>query len=220
MILGFDTSTAASSACLLRQDGEAHEAVPDPRALTARPSHARELLPAIAQVMDRAHARFDELEAIAVGVGPGAFTGLRIGIATARSLAAANELPLRPVSSLAALAAGIDADLALTLIDAKRDELFAALYERGEERWPPFVAAPLVVAKRVEASALRPRAAGDGSIRFRGVLEAAGIHVYPDESLSHVVRALHVCRLAREVPDARPESVLPDYVRAPDAKPQ
>jgi tRNA threonylcarbamoyladenosine biosynthesis protein TsaB len=220
VILGFDTSTAASSACLLLEDGAAHEALPSPLTLRAGPAHARELLPAIARVMDEAHARFGELEAIAVGVGPGRFTGLRIGIATARTLASANELPLRPVSSLAALAAGIEGDSALALIDAKRGELFAALYERGEERWAPFVAAPALLARRVEASALHPRAAGDGSIRFRGVLEAAGIQVDPDQSRSHVVRALHVCRLAQAVPDAPPESVLPDYVRAPDAKPQ
>ena len=220
MILGFDTSTAASAACVLGDDGAVHEVLPDPRALAAGPAHAQELLPAIARVMEDARAEFDELEAIAVGIGPGTFTGLRIGIATARALAGAGELPLRPVSSLAALAAGVGHNLALTLIDARRGELFAALFERGEQRWAPFVAAPEEVARRVEAANLHPRAAGDGSIRFRRVLEAAGIRVDPDESRSHVVRALHVCRLAQGVPDAPPESVLPDYLRAPDAKPQ
>jgi len=220
VILGFDTSTAVSAACLLRDDGVAHEAVPDPSALSAGPAHARELLPAIARVMDEAHARFGELEAIAVGVGPGAFTGLRIGIATARALAGANGLALRPVSSLAALAAGIEGDAALALIDARRGELFAGLYEQGERRWGPLVTPPAELARQVQAAGLSPRAAGNGSIRFRGVLEAAGIRVDPDESCSHVVRALHVCRLAKAVPDASPESVLPDYLRAPDAKPQ
>ena len=220
MILGFDTSTAASAACVLRDDGVAFEVIPGPAALAAPPAHARELMPAIAKVMDDAQAGFDDLQAVAVGIGPGTFTGLRIAIATARTLAGANGLPLRPVSSLAALAAGIDDELALALIDAKRGEVFAALYERGEQHWSPFVAAPEDVARRVEAADLRPRAAGDGSIRFRAVLEAAGIRVDPDESRSHVVRALHVCRLAKGVPDAPPESVLPDYLRAPDAQPQ
>ncbi len=220
MILGLDTSTATSTACLLRADGTAHEALPDPRALTAPPAHARELLPAITAVMDEAGAEFSDLEAIAVGVGPGTFTGLRIGIATARTLAAASRLPLRPVSSLAALAAGMGDGPALGLIDAKRGELFAGLYESGRQRWAPFVASPQEVAQRVEESDLRPRAAGDGSIRFRGVLEAAGISVDLDESRSHLVRALHVCRLAEGVPDALPETVLPEYLRAPDAKPR
>jgi tRNA threonylcarbamoyladenosine biosynthesis protein TsaB len=220
VILGLDTSTSASAACVLRADGAAFEAAPEPQALLAAPAHARELMPAIAGVMEEAQVSFDALEAIAVGVGPGTFTGLRIGIATARALAAANELPLRPVSSLAALAAGIDSELALPLIDAKRGELFAALYEGGKLRWSPFVGAPDEFLRRLEAAGRRPRAAGDGSVRFRGVLEAAGIRVDPDESRSHVVRGLHVCRLAQRLPDAPPESVLPDYLRAPDAKPK
>jgi hypothetical protein len=73
---------------------------------------------------------------------------------------------------------------------------------------------------RVRAEEVAPLAAGDGSVRFRGVLEAAGIRVVPDESRSHVVRALHVCRLAAGVPGVAPQAVLPDYLRAPDAKPQ
>jgi tRNA threonylcarbamoyladenosine biosynthesis protein TsaB len=220
VILGFDTSTAVSAVCVLEPDGAAHEALPDPQALTAPPGHARELLPAITAVMDEAGAEFGDLEAIAVGVGPGTFTGLRIGVATARTLAAASRLPLRPVSSLAALAAGIGNGPVLPLIDAKRGELFGALYESGRQRWAPFVASPQEVVRRVEESGLRPRAAGDGSIRLRGVLEAAGISVDPDESRSHLVRALHVCQLAEGVPDAPPEPVLPEYLRAPDAQPR
>ena len=220
-LLGIDTSTSASAACVLRDDGEAFEVAPEPARLTAGPAHARELMPAVADVMERAGVDFGDLEAIAVGVGPGTFTGLRIGIATARSLANGAGLPVRPVSSLAALAEGIDAELRLPLIDARRGELFGALHRAGGDAlWPPFVAAPGRVVDRVRESGLRVRAAGDGSIRFRGVLEAAGIGVEADESRSHVVRALHVCRLARAVPGEPPEAVLPDYLRTPDAKPQ
>jgi tRNA threonylcarbamoyladenosine biosynthesis protein TsaB len=220
-LLGIDTSTAASAACVLRVDGEAYEIAPEPAALRAPPAHARELMPAIATTMERAGVGYGDLAAIAVGVGPGTFTGLRIGIATARALAAANGLPLKPVSSLAALAAGIDSELALPLIDAKRGELFAALYERGGERlWGPVAERPEGVAERVRKAGVSPLAAGDGSVRFRGVLEAAGIRVMADESGSHVVRALHVCRLAAGVTGVPPQAVLPEYVRAPDAKPQ
>ena len=220
-ILGMDTSTAASAVCVLRGDGEAFEVAPEPAALGAPPAHARELMPAVATVMEQAGLGYRDLDAIAVGVGPGTFTGLRIGIATARALAGANDLPLKPVSSLAALAAGIEAELRLPLIDAKRGELFAALYGAdGEPRWGPLAEPPKDVAERVRADAATPLAAGDGSVRFRGVLEAAGIRVLPDESGSHVVRALHVCRLAAQVPGTPPQAVRPDYLRAPDAKPQ
>jgi tRNA threonylcarbamoyladenosine biosynthesis protein TsaB len=217
-LLGFDTSTSASSACVLRDDGESFEVAPEPQRLAAGPAHARELMPAIADVMERAAVGFQELEAIAVGVGPGTFTGLRIGIATARALAGARGLLVRPVSSLAALAEGIDAELRLPLIDARRGELFAALYDTGGVIWEPFVATPDAVAERARKAGPGLRASGDGSIRFRRVLEAAGIGVDADESRSHVVRALHVCRLAQTLPGEPPETVLPDYLRAPDAK--
>ena len=229
-LLGIDTSTAASAACVLRADGEVFEVAPEPAALAARPAHASELMPAVVDVMERAGLDYAELEAIAVGVGPGTFTGLRIGIATARALATANGLELRPVSSLAALAAGIEAEVTgaegapddapslLPVIDAKRGEVFAAEYARGgDRRWGPLALRPEELAERVRAG---PLAAGDGSVRFRRVLEAAGISVMPDESRAHVVRALHVCRLAAAVPGVAPQAVLPDYLRPPDAKPQ
>lgn len=219
-LLGLDTSTSAAGACVLRSDGEAFEVVPPPERLQHPPAHASELMPAVAEAMERAGTGWRDLEAICVGVGPGTFTGLRIGIATARALALANGLPLRRVSSLAALAAGIDAPLRLPLIDARRGELFAALYEGGELLWPPVAAPPEQLIERLRAVAFTPLAAGDGSVRFRGMLEEAGIRVALDNSEAHVVRALHVCRLGAGAPDEPPEAVLPDYLRDPDAKPR
>jgi tRNA threonylcarbamoyladenosine biosynthesis protein TsaB len=218
-LLGFDTSTAATSACVLRADGQAFEREPAPGALTAPPGHARELMPAIGELMERAELGFEGLDAIAVGVGPGGFTGLRIGVATARGLAHARGVGLRPVSSLAALAAGIEAPLRMPVIDAKRGEVFCALFEASAERWPPLVAHPEAVAARVREEGITPVAAGDGSIRFRRVLEEAAIRVEPDSSRAHVVRALNVCRLARGVVPVSPEAVVPEYLRVPDAKP-
>jgi tRNA threonylcarbamoyladenosine biosynthesis protein TsaB len=219
-LLGLDTSTSAASACVLRADGESFELVPAPERLQGRPAHAAELLPAVTEAMARAGVDWGDLDAIAVGVGPGTFTGLRIGIATARALASANGLPLRRVSSLAALAAGIEAPLRLPLIDARRGELFGALYEDGTQLWAPFAAAPEDLIERVREDSFTPLAAGDGSVRFRGMLEEAGIPVAADDSRAHVVRALNICRLASEAPDEPPEAVLPDYLRDPDAKPQ
>ena len=219
-VLGFDTSTAATSACLLLSGGRGVEVLPETSALGTPPAHTRELMPVIQSVLERAGLGFADVDAVAVGVGPGTFTGLRIGIATARALAHAHRLELRPVSSLRALAEGIDGSLRLPLLDAKRGELFAALYEREAERWAPFVAAPEEVARRVGAAGIGPVAAGDGSIRFRAVLEAAGVEVEPDGSPAHLVRGLHVCRLGALAPVRPPEAVLPEYLRVPDARPQ
>lgn len=218
-IVGFDTSTAATSACVLRSDGEAFESIPEPGRLLESPAHARELLPAVEELMASAGVGWGDVHAVAVGVGPGGFTGLRIGVATARALASAAAIPVHAVSSLAALAAAVDELLALPLIDARRGEVFGALYEAGIAVVESFAARPEDLPERAGRPLAAALAVGDGSLRFREVLEAAGVRVAPDGSGLHVVRALHVCRLAAGVPAERPEAVLPTYIRDPDAQP-
>jgi tRNA threonylcarbamoyladenosine biosynthesis protein TsaB len=219
-VLGFDTSTAASTAAVLLPGGEALERAPGPERLAERPAHAGELLPAIHDVMERAGVAFGDLDAIAVGLGPGTFTGLRIGVATARALAKAGSLPLRGVSSLAALAAGLPEGGRLPLIDARRGEVYGALYDGDAELWPPFALSGDALAERLANAPGTVLAAGDGSLRFCEQLEAAGVTVAPRESPLHVVSAAHLCRLALDVPDTAPERVLPHYLREPDAVPR
>jgi tRNA threonylcarbamoyladenosine biosynthesis protein TsaB len=219
-LLGIDTSTAATSVCIMRADGIAFETIPDLAALDAPPGHAAELLPAVAGRLEAAELDFTDLDAVAVGVGPGTFTGLRIGVASARALAGSLAIELRPVSSLAALAEGIHAPVRLPLIDARRGQLFAALYDDSGLAWPPSAVEPArLVAGLAERTGSAPMAAGDGSLRFCEVLEDAGVEVAPADSDAHVVRALHVCRLAMDTPPAAPETVVPEYLREPDAKP-
>jgi tRNA threonylcarbamoyladenosine biosynthesis protein TsaB len=212
-VLGFDTSTAATAVCVLRSDGEAFEHEPPVERLFEPPGHARELMPAVDRLMREAGIGFGDLDALAVGIGPGGFTGLRIGLATAHGIGHGSSIALHPVSSLAALAAGMDGDAAarLPLIDARRGEVYGAV-----DGGPPFVASPEDVAARAPEGAL---AAGDGSIRFRETLEAAGVRVAHGDSRMHVVRGLYICRLAAAVQPAPPEAVVPCYLRAPDAKP-
>jgi tRNA threonylcarbamoyladenosine biosynthesis protein TsaB len=233
-VLGIDTATAASAACVLRADGEAFEVQPAPERLDERPGHAAELLPAVASCLEAAGLDWTELDAIAVGVGPGMFTGLRIGVATARGLAVSTGAELRPVSSLVALAAGTTVDAGpdaaasghggagstLAAIDARRGEVFAALYDGATTVWEPFAAAPETVAGRLRDAGIAPLAVGDGAVRFRDVLEAAGAMVPEASAQAHVVRGLSICRLAATVAPAPVEAVLPDYLRLPDAKPR
>jgi len=217
-LLGLDTSTPASAAAVLRADGEAFARDPAPADLSGRPAHSAELLPRAVAALADAGLAWEDLDAVAVGVGPGAFTGLRIGVATARALAAAHDLELRAVSSLAALAAGIDAPVRLPLVDAGRGELFAALYEGDEERWPPFAATAEAVAERVHQGGLTPLGAGTGSIRWADALEAGGVRVVPADQQAHVPSAVAVCRLALGTPATPAEGVLPHYLREPDVQ--
>ena len=108
---GFDTSMPVTTACVIPDGGEPVGTPPPSaaRRLPARPTHSAELLPLLAGLLERAGTRWDDVRAIAVGIGPGTFTGLRIGVATARGLAQALGVPLHPVSSLEALAAGLAA---------------------------------------------------------------------------------------------------------------
>ncbi len=219
-ILGFDTSTAELTVALA-SDGAAvaeREVGPDDQ---GRPRHARALLPAIEEVLT-SDGGWEVVERIAVGVGPGTFTGLRIGVATARALAQARGVGLAGVSSLAVLAAGAEVAGAadrprLAEIDAHRGEAFAALYEpAGDEIWAATVCPPEELAARLRELDLAPLAVGDGSVRFREQLEAAGAVVPADDHPAHAVRARHLCRLAQAAPDER--DVEPNYLRRPDAE--
>jgi tRNA threonylcarbamoyladenosine biosynthesis protein TsaB len=216
VILGFDTATPATAVALLRGD-EVVEARHDP-APGERPGHAQRLLELVAHVMDG--TRWEEIERIAVGVGPGSFTGLRIGIATARALAQARRIPLVGVSSLEALAAGAEARRVAAVIDARRGEVFAAIYRDGRLELEPAALAPDELADRLRQPGESTLAVGDGAVRFREQLEPAGAEIPADGSSLHRLSAAWICRLGARAEPAGPGTVLPSYLREPDAKPK
>jgi tRNA threonylcarbamoyladenosine biosynthesis protein TsaB len=225
-VLGFDTATPATAVCFLPADGDAVEARHDP-APGERPGHAAELLTLIEDVLARAGARWEEVDLLAVGTGPGTFTGLRIGIATARALAQARELPLVGIGTLRALAEGALAEAAsgdrpvLAVLDARRGEAFAAAWAPGDpprELLAPAALTPQHLAERVVSLPATALAIGDGALEFRAFLQEAGAEVPPDGSPLHRVAARHLCRLARTARPPGRDAVLPDYVRLPDAE--
>ena len=229
IVLGLDTATAATVAGVLRADRSVLEARDDP-APGVRPAHAARLLELAEAALGEAGVGWEAVDRLAVGVGPGSFTGLRIGIATARALAQARGLPVVGVSSLEALARGAgEAEIVLAAIDARRGEAFAAAWQglRGQtplrvvEGWGrPVALGPEALADRVRALPGAPLAVGDGAVRFRGPLEAAGALVPPDEDAVHRLRAEHVCRLGAEGTPTDRDALLPDYLREPDAVPR
>jgi tRNA threonylcarbamoyladenosine biosynthesis protein TsaB len=239
ILLALDTATPATVAGVLLADGRVVEARDDPPE-GSRGQHASRLLPLAERAMREAGLGWEDLERIVVGVGPGGFTGLRIGIATARALAQARGLPLVPVSSLAALAAGAqaasaggvhdapapdpaagaDAPLVAAVIDARRGEVFAAAFQGDRERLAAQALAPHALADRLQALARPVQAVGDGAVRFRRELEAAGVAVPADGSAVHRIAAAPLCRLGAAGEPAQRDRLLPDYRREPDAKPQ
>jgi tRNA threonylcarbamoyladenosine biosynthesis protein TsaB len=219
-VLGIDTATSDVAVALAR-DGELLWEGREEPGDGDRPRHSAALLAMVESALAAAGG-WDQVGLIAVGAGPGTFTGLRVGVATARALAQARGLDLAPVDSLAALARGISdrgSRPGLALIDARRGEAFAGLYDGEDEPiWEPFVAGPDELAKRLATLPISPRAAGDGSLRFRDRLEAAGVEVLPDADPAHRMAARHVCGLASRAPRMRPDRVTPIYLRRPDAE--
>jgi tRNA threonylcarbamoyladenosine biosynthesis protein TsaB len=221
LVVGVDTATDRAVVGATADGEVVREVSIDPDA-DGRPRHSAVLLAEIERAVEAAGG-WPRIDRIAVGIGPGSFTGLRIGIATARALAQARDLPLAPVGSLAALARGISEagagdGLALPVFDARRSEAFSALFDDGDELWPPFVAPPEELAERVRDLDQPPLAAGDGALRFAAELEAAGATVAPPESSIHRVAARHVCALGEVAAEAPTDQIQPLYLRPPDAK--
>ena len=223
VVIGLDTATDHAAVGALRAGDLLAERVVEPSP-SGRARHATAVLEAIEEVVG-AVGGWPRVQLIAVGVGPGSFTGLRIGIATARGLAQALGKPTAPVVSLAALAMGLDTSLAardelrLAVLDARRGETFTALYGgAGEELWAPFVSSPEQLAERVTGLDRPLLAGGDGSIRFRRQLEATGVRVLPDEDEAHRISARQVCLLGLDAKPGPPEAIEPIYLRRPDAE--
>jgi len=193
LTLAFDTATGVATSALVR-DGEV---------LGERSSRAVRVLADAEELLEQAGAKPRELSRLVVGTGPGSFTGVRMGLAAARGLAFALDLPLAGVSTLAALAAG--APGALPVVDAGRREVFTLVE-----------GAPAVVAPDELRVAPGTTCVGDGAVRYREALEALGAKIPPRDSELHLPRARFHAELAHEFVD--PETVEPLYLRLPDAE--
>jgi tRNA threonylcarbamoyladenosine biosynthesis protein TsaB len=166
---------------------------------------------------------WEKVNLVAVGLGPGTFTGLRVGISTARGLGVSLGLPVRGVCTLDALAAGIaeaGADgTRLAVLDGWRGEVFAALYAAdGARVWEPAVYRPEELAARFADLDETPAVAGSGAVRFRQELARDGVQIADDSDPIHRVAARHVCALAATVKDSDPDWLAPIYLRPPDAE--
>jgi|SRR4051812_14001704 tRNA threonylcarbamoyladenosine biosynthesis protein TsaB len=193
LILAFDTATDVATSALV--DGD--------EVLAERRSRAQTLLEDVDALLRQGGAHPSSLNGLAVGVGPGSFTGVRIGLAVARGLALSLDLRGAGVSTLDAIAEG--APGATPVVDARRREVFATV--AGEHVVLPPAELP------VEAGSLY---VGSGAVRYRAVLEERGAIVPPDDDERHIPHARFHARLARDFGPI--ESIEPLYLRVPDAE--
>jgi tRNA threonylcarbamoyladenosine biosynthesis protein TsaB len=214
-LLAFDTATPETVVALAPGEGATPRELRHTPAPGERPGHAAQLLALATRLLGDAGLAFGDLGRIAVGTGPGTFTGLRIGVATARALAQATGAELAGISTLAALARPAGDGRVLAVLDARRGEAFVATFEGGRQVAGPAAVTPAILGGMARAGML---AVGDGAVRFREVLEPSGAEVPADGSPLHQVSALAMAELAREAPAAGPDGVVPEYVRLPDAE--
>jgi tRNA threonylcarbamoyladenosine biosynthesis protein TsaB len=231
LILGLDTATRATTVAVLDAGaGTVSERRDDPLP-GERPRHTTRLLELAVAALGDAGSGWEDLTRIAVGVGPGTFTGLRIGVATARALAAARDLPIVGVSTLRSLAHGAAAAVGdpgravLAVLDARRGEVFAAGWSPATVADPaaapvlaPCAVSPERLAETLPAAAPGWLAVGEGAVEFRAVLERSGALIPEDGSELHRVSAIDHCRLAIGLPCENHGDVRPAYLRLPDAE--
>ena len=177
----------------------------------------RELMLRLNKAMEKAGRGFRDIETVAVGVGPGSYTGLRVSVATAKTLAWSTGAGLVGVPTLDALAANAPASCGrvAAVIDARRGEVYAGVYNRENSRLvlemeyevlrPPELAARL-------AGGVRTRVVGDAALLYREVWEQAGAEIGGEQEAA--VRAEAVGTLALDIEaEASPHDLKPLYMR-------
>ncbi len=201
LVLAIDTATPAVTAGVVRVDGDAVEVLAEQVTVDAR-AHAERLTPNIVDALRIAGVTVDQLDAVVVGCGPGPFTGLRVGMATAAAFGHALGVPVRGVCSLDAIAVGTSGDV-LVVTDARRREVYWARYRDGRRIDGPAVNAAADVPPGAEAVAGSPEHAAMFELpRLAPVYPtAAGLVAAVDDWVSE------------------PEPLVPLYLRRPDAKP-
>ena len=214
LVLAIETATPRCSVALGDEDGlRASFSVDRDR------RHVEAVVPAIATACRAAGVALADLGALAVDVGPGLFTGMRVGIATAQALGLALGLAVHPVCSLDVLAhpfrhAGRPV---AAVVDARRGEVFRSLHRSGIE-----VAGPACVSPTTLAAELRALggglAVGDGASRHRAVLEAAGAEVVAAMPSAEAALELALAAIASGAAGLDPGEVQALYLRAPDAQ--
>jgi tRNA threonylcarbamoyl adenosine modification protein YeaZ len=201
-VLAIDTATPAVTAGVARRSDDGGVAVLAERVTVDARAHAEQLTPNVLAALADTGLTVGDLNAVVVGCGPGPFTGLRVGMATAAAYGHALDIPVRGVCSLDAIGVDTTGD-ALVVTDARRREVYWARYRDGVRVYGPTVSAPADVPTDVDAVAGSP----DHAARFDLPRLAP---VYPTAS-----------GLVRAVPDwsAEPSPLVPMYLRRPDAKP-
>ena len=204
LLLAIETATHVAGVALADDDGVIASVD-----IARGRRHVETLAPSIEFLLAQAQLKMSSIDAIAVDIGPGLFTGLRVGASTAVGLGLALDRPVIPVVSLDVLAHATKGRVA-AVIDARRGEVYSALYEDGVRVEEPWVGSPGAVAKRI-AGAGAGSVLGDGAQRYPAAFAAFDIvHVHPTPT--------GVANTARRADAIAADLIHVLYLRAPDAQ--
>lgn len=221
LVLGLETSTLRSSVALVD-----HERIVASASLGVPRRHGEFVAPAIEFCLAQADVDVDRVAGVAVGLGPGLYTGLRVGIATAQAFAAARQLPVVGLCGLDVLAFQVRhvRRPICAVIDARRNELFWAFYRAspgGVQRATDLQLGTIdTLVAELESSGEEPLVIGDGAITYRDRLEHADVELGgPDTAWPDAadLAELAVPRFVREETQ-RPTELHPIYLRKADAR--
>lgn len=209
IILALDTSTSGCSAALW-QDG----IILARRGALMERGQSEALMPMVIAVMAEAELDFAALDLVAVTVGPGAFTGIRIGLATARAIGLAADIPVAGVTTTEAIAHAVTAEERrgrplLVAVDARRADVFVQLFPADEPAAPPVARLPAAAAELGGGALLL---AGDGATRLAALMPQAQLSAASPAPDAAVVADL----AARHWKDGRALPPTPLYLRPPD----
>ncbi len=222
LVLGIETATPQVGVAI-----GGHEGIIASFHTTRDRRHAETLVPAIQFLCAQAQMKLSQIGLVAVDVGPGLFTGLRVGLATAKSIAHACRIPMIGVSSLdlTAFPARFSDRLIVSTVDARRGEIFHATYRRApggiQLMSAPAVDQPADVAGQLMATGAETLIVGDGAQRYADVLGTVRGAEIGREGLRHpnagaLVELAHARALREEF--VSPSQITPMYLRAPDAR--
>ena len=219
-ILGIDTATANGGIAIVDE----HEIISSV-SFSELPmkQHSEALLPSLQNMLAVTELKLTDMSAVAVAAGPGSFTGLRIGIATAKAFAHALELPLISVSSLEATAKAIGENgLVCPLFDARKNEVYAALFRNGERILPDMALSVAALCERILEINEPLHCGGDGFITYQKELTAILGNLLLPSSPESVQTAVAVAKLGKEKfitgDTVTAEELKPVYLRVSEAE--
>lgn len=217
-LLAIDTATKAASAAIVSSEGVLGEI-----GLNIGKTHSQKFLPSVELLLGLCDMTLADMDGFAVTVGPGSFTGVRIGLATAKAWSYALKKPVIGINTLDALAGNGDCRYICPILDARRNEFYTCLYEHGQPVWDYQALSPLALVEQLGAIEDKVEFVGDAVSGYQEFFkERLGAKAYFPESARQVFMAASLGAMAlaklEQGAGVTALEIQPFYLRASEAE--